>query len=138
MYPDLQDAGKVMHLATSTDHVALACSNGEVRLYAAASLELVGMLPALPGSVAADTSSTQHSSTSCSSPVACTFSPEGLSLTVSYSGGQLIHWDLRQPSITHQQQFHRWVFILFMLLEICWQSGGWPNAGATAVWLELS
>lgn len=98
--------GKLLHLATSAEHVAVACSSGEIRLYGAASMELAGVVPALP-LTAAPGGRAQESG---SWPEACAFSRDGLSLTASYSGGQLATWDvtdLSQPAIVHLRQFHR-------------------------------
>ena len=93
----------MLHLATSAEHVAVACSSGEIRLYAAGSLDLAGVVPALP-QAAAPSGGTW--------PEACAFSRDGQTLTASYSGGQLVTWDVRdlsQPTITHLRQFHRCV-----------------------------
>ena len=93
----------MLHLATSAEHVAVACSSGEIRLYAAGSLDLAGVVPALPPAAAPPGSSW---------PEACAFSRDGQTLTASYSCGQLVTWDvrdLRQPSIAHMRQFHRCV-----------------------------
>ena len=81
-------------MAASPGHVAAACSDGEVRLFATANLELVGVLPPPPQLARA------------AAAVACAFSAGGAQLAASYrgtSGGSLTaSWDisdLQQPAM---------------------------------------
>lgn len=81
-------------MAASPAHVAVACSSGEVRLFSATNLELVGVMP-LPPQLPAGAAA-----------VACAFGAGGTELAASYrgtSGGALMaSWDLsalQQPAL---------------------------------------
>lgn len=94
----------MLALATSAEHVAVACSSGEIRLFSAATLELAAVLPCppqAPGAMA----------------LSCAFDRTAAQLVASYSGGGggslLACWslgDLQRLALVpaSQRQAHRW------------------------------
>lgn len=80
-----QQGAKVLALAASGGLVAASCAGGEVRLFSAATLEPLAVLP--PPSMPAPTP-----------PVACSLSADGATLVGSYGpGAAAARWDVRAP-----------------------------------------
>lgn len=75
----------MLALAASGGLVAASCAGGEVRLFSAATLEPLAVLP--PPSMPAPTP-----------PVACSLSADGATLVGSYGpGAAAARWDVRAP-----------------------------------------